>query len=203
MIQYLDNFPDSEYDPYALAIGKFALNWNFLQYALSELFAIVTLEKFPRVGDPVNPVPINIWHSMKSDRVQREILKVAIESSHLSKGNDLVESGKWLCGEVNKLETRRNDIMHSALVLMRYGTQTSKVIPMPYSHNPLSKRLSEVADLLEEFKSASHNAAALTDYALALHTALITTRAPWPRKPSLRGRPQTKKPAVQILVRHK
>jgi hypothetical protein len=92
MIQYSDNFPDAEYDPYALAIGKFGLNWNFLQYALCELFSIVTLEKTPQVGDRVNHVPIKIWHSLRSDRAQREMLKAAIESSHLSQRNDLVRN---------------------------------------------------------------------------------------------------------------
>src|ERR1700677_3789383 len=101
MTEYADNFPDSEYDPYALAIGKFALNWNFLQHTLCELFSIVTLQKAPQVGDRVHNVPTDVWHSLKSDRVQRGILEAAIKGSPLGERNDLAHSGKWLCEEVN------------------------------------------------------------------------------------------------------
>jgi hypothetical protein len=186
--QYLDRYAGAEFEPYVTALGKFALAWNELQRNLCELFSIVTLERRPRAGDMVNVVPTRVWYSIKSDRSQRDMLEAAITHSKLSEGNELVASGKWLCTKVGLLENRRNDILHSPLILYHQGKDTRTIIPNTFSGSPRAKALADTDSLLEEFWSARHNAILLSDYAQGLVTALLNARAPWPNKPSLQGR---------------
>jgi len=179
-----------EFEPYVIALGKFALAWNDLQYNLCGLFSIVTLEEPPRAGDAINFVPAYIWHAIKSDRSQLDMLRAAITTSKLSKGNDLIECGTWLCARVTSLEDRRNDIMHSALMLANFGTDTVQVVPNTFLKHPRAKKLEDAVDLLDEFRSARHTAILLSDYAEELTRVAMNPHLPWPSKPSLQGRQQ-------------
>lgn len=201
--QYLDKYEGSEFEPYVTAIGKFALAWNELQYNLCELFSIVTLERRPMAGDMVNRVPTRIWYSIKSDRSQRDMLEAAVINSRLSEGNDLAKSGKWLCDKVGELENRRNDILHSPLILYHKGTSSRAIIPNTFSGNPRAKSLAGTDNLLDEFRSACQNAILLSDYAQGLVSALLNSRSPWPNKPSLQGRRPKGKTAGQTPASHK
>jgi hypothetical protein len=75
-------------EPYVMALGKVAHSWNYLQEALGQLFYIVTgLED--RMGEA-------LWHSMPSDRMQRQMLRAAAEASNLPKAKGDI---KWLLGK--------------------------------------------------------------------------------------------------------
>jgi hypothetical protein len=58
--------------PYIQAAGEVVHAWNRLQEALKEVFATVT--KMPR------PMAYSIWHSLRSDLSQRDMLRAAISA---------------------------------------------------------------------------------------------------------------------------
>jgi hypothetical protein len=201
--QYLDRYEGPEFEPYVTALGKFALAWNALQSDLCQLFSIVTLERRPMAGEMVNVVPTLVWYSIKSDRSQRDMLEAAITHSSLAKGNDLAKSGKWLCDRVGDLENRRNDILHSPLIVYHQGKDTRTIIPNIFSGSPRAKALLGADNLLEEFWSARHNAILLSGYAQSLFMVLLNPHVPWPNKPSLQGRHPKGKTAVPAPTSHK
>jgi hypothetical protein len=174
----IDRYAKPEFAPYAMALGQFALAWNDLLHYMSTLFSIATLERAPQAGDAVNYVPTYIWHAIKSDRSQRDMLLAAIQHSKLSVGNRLAEDGKWLCDRINSLEDRRNDILHSPFILVN-----SRVVPNTFGKNPRAQKLASAENLLEEVKSAGNTAVGLADFSSRLVTSLLNPRAPWPERP--------------------
>jgi hypothetical protein len=56
---------------YISELGELLVSWNALQESFAELFCIVT-------GMPNNRIPSAIWHSIRSDKTQRDILTAAI-----------------------------------------------------------------------------------------------------------------------------
>jgi hypothetical protein len=199
----MSRYSEPEFAPYVTALGQFALAWNELQASLCELFSIVALERPPLAGEMVNYTPTYIWHSIKSDRAQREMLEAAIKHSRLSNGNNLSQDGLWLAGRVGSLEDRRNDILHSPLIPLSIGKDSTKIVPNKFGKNPRAEKLDTAADLLEEIQSARDNATLLSDYAQRLVAALLNAGAPWPNKPSLQGRRPKGKMAGQNPAFHK
>ena len=63
-------FTDKAFRPYAVALGQFALAWNDLHVALGMLFCTV-------MGGGFSNPALAIWHELKADRAQRDILKAA------------------------------------------------------------------------------------------------------------------------------
>ena len=64
---------DAKMEPCIMALGKVAHAWNYLQEALGQLFVAVTgLE--PHVGE-------GVWHILKNDRAQRDMLRATILAS--------------------------------------------------------------------------------------------------------------------------
>jgi len=174
----IDRYSKPEFAPYAMALGQFAFAWNDLLHYMSTLFSVVTLERAPQVGDAVNHVPTHIWHAIKSDRSQRDMLLAAIQHSKLSVDNNLAEDGKWLCDRVASLEDRRNDILHSPFILVQ-----SQVVPNTFWKNPRAQKLAKAENLLEEIRSAGNTAVGLADFSSRLVTSLLNSRTPWPERP--------------------
>jgi hypothetical protein len=185
----MDRYSGSEFAPFVTALGQFALAWNDLQYNLCELFSIVALERAPQPGDMVNYVPTYIWHAIKSDRSQRDMLQAAIKHSKLAVYHEkLIEDGAWLVAKVGSLEDRRNDIIHSSLIPLQLGQNSRTIVPNKFGKNPRAEKLDTAADLLKEIQSACTTAIQLSDYAMLLQNAVLSPRSSWPRKPALQGR---------------
>jgi len=171
--------------------------WNELQANLCELFSIVALDRAPRAGDMVNYVPTYIWHAIRSDRSQRDMLEAAIMHSKVTSRPELQEHGKWLCDRVANLEDRRNDILHSPLIQWQKGTMETKIIPNVFAKNPRALKLASVEDILEEITSATNYALELSTYALGILAALLGPSAPWPSKPARQGPHRKQKATTQ------
>jgi hypothetical protein len=93
--------------PYVAALGQLAIAWNGLHETLCLLFCTITEAK------AINQ-PTAIWHALKVDRSQRDILTATAEST--TRGAipiTFFEDVKWLCGRVDALEDLRNDALHS------------------------------------------------------------------------------------------
>ncbi len=141
-----------------------------------------------------------VWHALKSDRSQRDILAASI-SSHLNLPDDerlkVKKEVEWICGQANTLEDKRNDALHSPLWSMDRGLPKPTVSPLVgLGHVRANKLLGK--NLLKEFRWCRDGATVLRDYALQLDEAL-TRGEPLPNRPSLpnRGDSNEKKPPRQ------
>ena len=102
------DFRTKTFRPFALALGEIALAWNDFHMVLSSLFGAVLKIPNQMVADA-------IWHSLTSDRAQREMLKAVVNLSVI--GHDipikLREEINTVLSKATKLEDLRNDALHS------------------------------------------------------------------------------------------
>lgn len=99
--------------PYVTALGQLALAWNELHETMCLLFCTV-------MGGGFIGQYLAVWHTIKSDRAQREVLFAAISSDTNRPINDpsyehLKGEIKWICGKADSLEETRNNALHSPL----------------------------------------------------------------------------------------
>jgi hypothetical protein len=166
--------------PVALEIGWIAYEWNRLQEALAELFSDVLDTK----------IAFAVWHSVKSDLAQREMLIAAINSKFPEAAdpkNDTKErtSLVWLTTEANKLSHKRNDALHLPFFFVNHPDHI-EMLPFYLFGNPKAKKMAP-KDLIKEFKWYRASASVLATYAENLHYALTFQDQgyPWPSRPSL------------------
>src|SRR5580704_7160746 len=86
------SFSDPAFRPYVGALGQLALSWNALHETMAFLFCSV-------MGGGYSNQFLAVWHALKSDRSQRDILLAATES-HMNPAYSpqFVSDIKWLCG---------------------------------------------------------------------------------------------------------
>jgi hypothetical protein len=169
--------------PYQLAIGRVALTWNGLQDSLALLFWTV-------IGVQNGNVPFALWHCIRSDRSQREMLKAAVTAvawpSHFPQAKTDI---MWLLDQIEKYEDRRNDALHSPFVL-KIWEQGRSFEPIEWNQNPRAKKL-RGKDVLAEFKWYADAAETLHMYSRSLYFALS---APgfhaWPDRPNCQCLPR-------------
>jgi hypothetical protein len=103
---------ERQFKPLAQEIGWIAFEWNRLQEALAELFA-------DAISDH-QPIALKIWHSVRSDLTQREMLKAAAEHRSATvdaKLRPLWAAVVWLTNQASTLSQKRNDALHVPLSL--------------------------------------------------------------------------------------
>lgn len=101
----------AEFDGFAKAIGRATLAWNDLHVSIGSIFWALT--KIPN-----GIVPGAIWHSLKSDRAQRDMtLELAmLDAMGHDIKDDLRNDIKWLLDRTTSLEDMRNNIIHSPFI---------------------------------------------------------------------------------------
>jgi hypothetical protein len=199
-------FTSREFHPYALALGQVTLAWNDLQDTMGSMFW--TLLEPPGDSDALwwrTTAPLMAWHSVRSDRTQREMLRAVIEALRpgaltpdMWRRPELFASGKWLLDHVERLEEDRNNALHSPLISrFDFKTRTyGKEIMAGFGlMNPRALKLDKKGNLLGEFRYCRDVAMALADFAHAMDTALLEPERPWPGTPELPTRgPKTTHP---------
>lgn len=102
------NYADKKFDQFANSIGRVALAWNSLHTELFDLFWAV-------FGISNGMIPGVIWHALKVDRAQREILKDFVKSNAIGIkiSKELRGEINWLIDQTDKLEDTRNDLIHT------------------------------------------------------------------------------------------
>jgi hypothetical protein len=158
------------FHPYAVEIGKLALEWNRLQEHLSFLFS-VTLG----TGNTVM-LAYRIWHSAQSDRAQREMLRAAAEvmfgtELHGQASPKLLEDILWLLDQAQRLADRRNDAMHSPFILSYGASGGVTVAPAVFLGHPRAGKL-QGKNVLMEFEWYRDCARVLADFAYELFYSL-------------------------------
>jgi hypothetical protein len=179
---------------YVSALGQLALAWNDLQESLAALFLSLHLHGPPQAGDRVDYAPLWVWHSIRSDRTQKEMLRALIDHTTTDWGRPNFKADtKQLIVMATALEGARNDAIHSPLFSTDkslYGSAyragaNEKVAPAAWQFNPRAVSLAKRQNLLGEFRYCRDTAIALSDYARAIDVALMNPARPWPDKPSL------------------
>ena len=98
------------FQPYYDAVGKVVHAWNGLQEQLAILFC--------RVTNMSNEMGLSIWHSMKSDRAQRQMLRAALRAvdedweAKYPRGRDDIA---WLLSNADSIAEGRNNVIHAPL----------------------------------------------------------------------------------------
>jgi len=197
-------YTSAEFQPYVTALGQLALSWNDLQESLAGLFWTSMLTAPPQAGDVVRYTALRVWHAVKSDRSQRDMLKASINHQTVDWGRPkFVEDANWLLARVESLETTRNDAIHSPLFHTErslYGTAfgasspDEKIAPAAWLFNPRATSLARRGHLLNELRYCRDYAIKLSDFARAIDSALVNrgTAKVWPDRPSIPKRGKQK-----------
>jgi hypothetical protein len=172
-------YTDKAFLPYVIALGQLALAWNGLHETLAFLFCSI-------MGGGYANQFLAVWHAIKSDRAQREIL-LAATKNHLEAGwpHTFVEDVEWLCGRIDSLEDARNDALHSPL--SAYPEVPTSVRPVTGLGHIRAKKLS-TKHLLSEFRWCRDSAVVLAKFAYEMDAFLSDYKTPWPNRPQLPNR---------------
>jgi hypothetical protein len=170
--------------PYVTALGQLTLAWNELHETLALVFCMV-------MGDGMLNQYLAIWHAIKVDRAQRDILLAAVRATDGTPYPNLVSDLEWICSKANTVEDARNDALHSPLWASWYGPGTPIVTPMTGLGHVRAQKL-QAKDLLTEFRWCRDAARVLTRFARQLDAAMSHFGSSWPDRPEWPNRGQTK-----------
>lgn len=200
-------FSERPFRPYALAIGQATLAWNGLNEHLGNLFWVVT------GGSPNNWQALDVWQSVTSDRSKREMLRAAAIRSPFPLRREfpkLVASVEWICAQGNRIEDKRNDLVHAPLILtvdrsvfasavakdgkVKHADvlKIAQVNPHAFHLNRRAGKLTD-KDILAEYRWCRDMSLMVRTYADGIF-ASMTEAKPWPRRPQLPARPHPKPP---------
>lgn len=180
----------ADFRKYVTAAGQASLQWNALYESMGQLF--LTLMGGGFVGQFAA-----VWSSVTSDRGKRNMLLAALANRQGTASPELTQLHnqqgdliKYLCGQANELENKRNNIVHAPLMrLWHQGHQhLEPVYPNVVLGNPRAKAL-EGKSLISEFRYCRDYARVLGQFALEIDYAMTLGR-PLPDKP----RPPSRSP---------
>lgn len=167
------------FEAYALAVGKVAHAWNYLQETLAHLFVHV-------LGVADRQVALAVSYSTDSDRAQQRMLRDAVNvamarwPTRTKAKDDLI----WLLKEVTALADHRNNAVHAPGALyIGGGTDGAPEIgPSMFPGHPRAKRLMGKR-LIEEFEWYETWAETLIEFGRSVEGALAVEQNPWPNRP--------------------
>jgi len=174
-------YTHAAFRPYALALGQLALAWNGLHETLGVLFCSV-------MGGGIANQFLAVWHALKADRAQRDILLAAARTNIRGpQPVKFIKDIEWVCKQADALEDKRNDALHSPLWGYKRGAHTT-ILPMAGFGHVRATKLFEKKDLIKEFRWCRDSAIILRDFAEAIDWALADYNRLWPERPSLPNR---------------
>jgi hypothetical protein len=171
------------FQPYAIDLGWCVYEWNRLQASFADLFALA-------VGN--DRVGFAIWHAVKSDLTQRDMLMAASEQSYKDKDPPRAfDDIKWLIDRTSKLINPRNDAIHAPLVFVNESLGNISLMPLYFLGSPRAKNLAD-KDLLKEIawcRAYTHLLAEFAEnlmFSIKFYPALKPEERPaWPDRPPL------------------
>lgn len=184
------SYGHAAFRPYVIAIGQLALAWNELHETMGLLFCTI-------MGGGVVNQYLSVWHALRVDRAQREILKAAaISDTRDALSTRYLDDVKWLCGQADTLEDARNDAIHSPLLGMRRSSTSVVVMPRTGLGHFRANKLADRGNLLAEFRRCRDASLILAKFALDMDLALmnLNDKHPWPDRPRLPSHSRTRSP---------
>jgi hypothetical protein len=179
---------EAAFAPYIRAAGEVVNAWNRLQETLKDVFATIT--KMPR------DMAFAIWHSSRSDSLQRDMLRAAIAATGDNEPwvirlpnakSDLL----LLLQKAGKIGEIRNDAIHAPVSLALDGGKLI-IIPFYFNGNPRAKNLQN-KDIVAEFERCRDEAYVLKEFAEKAETSINFPSYAWPDKPALLIPPKKQK----------
>lgn len=163
---------------YFIALGRVAHSWNHLHEELGKVFCAVA-------GLDLS-VGMAIWHKLRSDFSQREILQGAITAKVSDTDWDLAHPGAlngvtFLLTETQSLSDKRNDAIHAPCHVLPGATEF-EITPISYFGNPRARKLIG-KDILSEFDWYERWANAIKSHATEVRLAIDSGTHTWPKKP--------------------
>ena len=136
---------------------------------------------------------MTIWHKLKSDRSQRDILEGAIKAAASApdwadEHPGALDGVTYLLTETQSLSDKRNDAIHAPCHVLPGATEF-EIAPISFFGNPRAQKLVR-KDILSEFDWYERWADALKWHATEVRFALDSNIRTWPEKPSRPNRGQ-------------
>lgn len=156
------------FSKHALAVGRLTLAWNSLHEQLGKLFWTIT------GGD--SAVVLSAWHSLKSDRSQRDMLKAAA-NSRFGDGDEGKKISELL-KLIDKTSAMRDAAVHGPMSLRLHDGKWSAT-PNHLFGNLKAKQLLQYDQLLEELRRTTDTLVSLEGYTAQIDGA-INGFIPWP-----------------------
>ena len=111
---------ETDFKPYAEAIGYLIREWNGLQTAFLKLFRLI-------LANPNRSVATSIWHTIQNDRIQRQILAAVaakafdetsspyrlLENEDEATMRHLLTEITWCMQRANELGNQRDNAIHT------------------------------------------------------------------------------------------
>jgi hypothetical protein len=187
-------------DTYCTALGKVAHAWNHMQEELGKLFCLLC--------DMNLSLGMTIWHSLRSDLAQRQMLRAVVEFRGSDDGwvelhPEAKETIVALVNGINEFSNKRNAAIHAPCRPV-LGGDDLEIIAVSFFGNPNAQKLDEQVlnghDILVQFDWFERTAEAYRDHIMDVEAALTEPRLPWPgkrRMPHLgeKNNPQGHRPA--------
>lgn len=189
--------------PVALEAGLVAIEWNDMCESFGLLFSTILYPK-----EPKSDIALAIWHSAKSDSLQREILENAARAA-LPQFNAFPKFYEDICFLRTKgtsLATHRNNVIHAPLTFEQdVNGRPINVVADTFSGNEKAKKL-DGKDLIEAFRVFVKYAEGLKLFARNIRASIthgISVHS-WPARPSLPSLAESDIPQVpQAPQNHK
>lgn len=172
-------------DPYKLALGKVAHAWNHMQEQMGLLFCVVSgLD---------NSMGMGIWHALKSDRSQRDLLEAATvaasdDEEWTEDFPNAQEDIKWILKKIQVLADGRNSAIHAPI--FSHVGEEPEIRPFTFYKNQNAARLLG-KDIIAEFEWYESYFNTIKVFAAEMTLALMGRRRPnsawmpWPDRPPL------------------
>lgn len=183
------SYTDKAFRPYVTALGQIAIAWNGLHTEMAVLFAAI-------MGGGFSNQFFAVWHAIKNDRAQRDMLLAATKSLADRMSDEqreaLIRAVTWVCEKANAVEDKRNDALHSPLWAYRRGLSGEAIVmPVTGLGHERAEKLAARKSLLAEFRWCRDAAIVIADYVWELDRFLTGRRNTWPETPSLPNRGET------------
>jgi hypothetical protein len=177
--------------PYLIELGLVVVSWNELHDELGQLYYLVR-------GGPSLGHALEIWHSEKNDRNQRQRIRSELPGAlsdlprAKQKGEEWVhrarEEIEWILERADSLADERNNAVHSPLI-SELEANKWKLTSFTFFGHPRAKKLAG-KELLSQFRWYSRAFRVLTAYTQHVRLALyIKPYSGWPERPSLPPHP--------------
>jgi hypothetical protein len=166
------------FEAYVTGVGKVAHAWNHLHERLGALFAAV-------LNAPDRNVTAAVWYSPYADRVQRDMLRAAIEAMAeyrwQSLPNNARDDLKYVLNEIDTIGYKRDDAIHAPASLYTDYTGSEMATSFLSGH----RRAKNLAgkQLLIEFDWCERYSEELSRFIAQATQALLFGKAPWPGRP--------------------
>lgn len=172
-------YTNTAFRPYVTALGQLTLAWNDLHETLAILFCSV-------MGGGFSNQFLAVWHALKSDRSQRDILLAAVKSGLIEGGPPrLLVDVTWICNQADALEDARNTALHSPLWGSKWQSGTIIQPQIGLGHVRASRLSGK--NLLAEFRWCRDASTVLRNFAMEIDMVL-SRGGTWPDQPALPNR---------------